>query len=85
MRQWYRGCLSTILFAFAISFFVGDSFATEISPLEKLGKRLFFDKSLSSPSGQSCAACHAPEVGFTGPDQKINETGGVYENLVRWI
>jgi cytochrome c peroxidase len=36
---------------------------------EQLGKLLFFDKSLSVPEGQSCAACHGPEVGFTGPDE----------------
>src|SRR5512142_2197767 len=33
----------------------------------QLGKMLFFDQNLSSNNNQACAACHAPEVGFTGP------------------
>jgi len=40
----------------------------KLSPVEELGKRLFFDEKLSSPEGQSRAVCHAPEVGMTGPD-----------------
>jgi cytochrome c peroxidase len=32
-----------------------------------LGKQIFFDARLSEPMGvQSCASCHAPEVGFSG-------------------
>ena len=49
-----------------------------LTPLEELGKRLYFDTNLSSPAGQSCATCHAPEVGFTGPDSDINATQSVY-------
>ena len=50
----------------------------ELSPMEELGKRIFFDANLSSPPGQSCASCHAPEVGFTGPDSQINRQSGIY-------
>jgi len=55
------------------------------SPLtaqEQLGKFLFFDTNLSDPSGQSCAACHAPQVGYTGPDSAINAGGAVYQGAV---
>ncbi len=45
----------------------------------RLGEKLFFDTSLSRPPGQSCADCHGPAVGFTGPDEKINRGGAVYE------
>ncbi|HEY1535043.1 MAG TPA: cytochrome-c peroxidase, partial [Polyangiaceae bacterium] len=31
-----------------------------------LGKRIFFDKSLSEPAGTSCASCHDPAHGFAG-------------------
>jgi len=55
----------------------------KLSPLEELGKRLFFDKNLSSPPGQACAACHGLSVGFTGPDERVNQTGGVYEGAVK--
>jgi len=43
-----------------------------------LGKMLFFDANLSINGQQSCAACHAPEVGFTGPDAGVNAGGAVY-------
>jgi cytochrome c peroxidase len=55
----------------------------KLSPLEELGKRLFFDKNLSTPAGQDCSACHGPTVGFTGPDEAINKAGGVYEGAVK--
>jgi len=55
---------------------------TTLSPQEQLGKFLFFDTNLSDPVGQSCAACHAPSVGYTGPDQAINAAGAVYEGAV---
>jgi cytochrome c peroxidase len=50
---------------------------------ELLGKALFFDANLSTPSGQACAACHGPDVGWTGPDQDINLHGSVYEGAVQ--
>src|SRR5664280_868686 len=53
-----------------------------LSPKEQLGKALFFDTNLSTPSGTACAACHGPEVGFTGPDEAINAAGAVYEGAV---
>ena len=49
---------------------------------EQLGKNLFFDTNLSDPPGQSCAVCHGPAVGWTGPDQTINKTGAVYAGAV---
>jgi cytochrome c peroxidase len=49
---------------------------------EQLGKNLFFDTNLSDPPGEACAACHGPQVGFTGPDSKINAAGAVYEGAV---
>lgn len=53
-----------------------------LSPEERLGKFLFFDKRLSEPPGQSCAACHVESTGWTGPDPLINLTGSVYEGAV---
>lgn len=51
--------------------------------LQQLGEKLFFDTNLSRPKGQSCATCHAPEVGWSGPDDKINRASGIYEGAVR--
>ena len=49
---------------------------------EQLGKNLFFDTNLSLNANQSCAVCHAPNVGWTGPDQEINAHGAVYEGSI---
>jgi len=54
-----------------------------LTPMEELGKKLFFDKNLSTPAGQECAACHTPAVGGTGVDEAINKFGGVYEGAVK--
>ena len=56
--------------------------STSPTPAEELGKALFFDTNLSAPAGQSCASCHDPAVGYTGPDQAINAKGAVYEGAV---
>lgn len=71
-----------ILPAFILVFAVGLATANELSPMEQLGKNLLFDTNLSTPLGQSCAACHAPEVGYTGPDSDINNTVAVYPGAV---
>ncbi len=57
--------------------------AAKLTPKERLGKKLFFDTNLSSPPGQSCAACHGPEVGFTGPTEAFNLPASVYEGAVK--
>ena len=49
-----------------------------VGDIVALGKALFFDPNLSVNGTQSCAACHAPEVGWTGPDAQINAGGAVY-------
>jgi len=56
--------------------------AAALTNNEKLGKEIFFDKKLSINKNQACAACHASEVGFTGPDSIINVMGSVYEGSV---
>lgn len=38
-----------------------------LTPREALGKAIFFDARLSQPEGQSCASCHDPRTGWTGP------------------
>jgi cytochrome c peroxidase len=73
-------------FGLALAFAVASTPAhsrQSLSPIEELGKALFFDTDLSTPPGQSCAACHAPETGFTGPDWAINAGQAVYPGAVR--
>ncbi len=55
--------------------------ASELTPKEMLGKNLFFDK-IASPDWMSCASCHAPDVGWTGPVPGINLHGAVYRGAV---
>lgn len=56
--------------------------AMALTQQEQLGKELFFDENLSVRTNQSCAACHAPNVGWTGPDTLINAHGAVYEGSI---
>ena len=48
-----------------------------LSPMEMLGKNLYFDK-ISIPNSMACSDCHAPKTGFTGPLAGINIHGSVY-------
>ena len=57
--------------------------AQGLTPIEELGKLILFDKKLSVRNNQSCASCHAPEVGFTGPIPGINLRGAVYFGSIR--
>jgi cytochrome c peroxidase len=52
---------------------------SSLSPQEELGKSLFFDMNLSLNANQSCATCHGPGVGYTGPQEALNIAGSVYE------
>ena len=56
--------------------------AQSLTPNQQLGKSIFFDMNLSINMNQSCAACHGPDVGWTGPIEAINEGGAVYEGSI---
>jgi cytochrome c peroxidase len=49
-----------------------------LTPIEQLGKRIFFDRRLSDPPGQACVTCHLPAAGWTGDTSQINENAAVY-------
>lgn len=48
-----------------------------LSAMEKLGKKIFFDKDLSSPGGQSCASCHHFTAGFSDPSHQPFSKGAL--------
>ena len=49
--------------------------ANALTPLEELGKAVFFDTSLSTPGNkQGCVSCHEPDKGWVFPDAKVNKT-----------
>ncbi len=54
----------------------------ELPPYAQLGKSIFFDDNLSLNRNQSCASCHGPEAGWTGPLTDINAMGSVYEGSI---
>lgn len=37
-----------------------------LTPLQRLGKRIFTDTNLSEPRGMACVTCHQPTMGFAG-------------------
>ncbi|MDH3520406.1 MAG: cytochrome C [Myxococcales bacterium] len=78
-----RGPGAALCCAAFLALFTGVSAsAAELGPEAQLGKSIFFDQNLSINQNQSCAACHAPEVGWTGPDEAINAHGAVYEGSI---
>jgi len=70
----------TVILLFAAM--VGIVAAQGLTPEEQLGKSIFFDDNLSINRNQACAVCHAPGVGWTGPDSDINAGGSVYEGSI---
>jgi len=72
-----------VLSAFLLAVAIGISSANGLlTPQEELGKAIFFDENLSMNGNQSCASCHAPEAGWTGPELAINAAGAVYEGSI---
>jgi len=74
-------CIVLVVAIVVVATGVASAKDNGLSPLEQLGKELYFDK-LSQPNGMSCAFCHAPKVGFTGPSSGINIHGAVYRGAV---
>lgn len=60
----------------------GAAGAAGLAVKEQLGKDIFFDTNLSINGNQSCADCHAPEAGWTGPTSEVNAHGAVYEGSI---
>ncbi len=50
----------------------------ELTPRERLGKLLFFDRNLSTPPGQACSDCHSPATGFGNPNQQLPVSRGAH-------
>jgi cytochrome c peroxidase len=51
--------------------------AQPLTPMEDLGRNLYFDTNLSEPAGQACASCHEPAFGFAEPDRSLPVSEGV--------
>ena len=80
-----RAALITYPIMIALSTGVSSALASGdgLTPIEDLGKKIFFDEDLSIRKNQSCASCHGPEAGWTGPDSDFNAHGAVYEGSIK--
>jgi len=47
-----------------------------LSPAARLGKKIFFDKSLSASGAMSCATCHDPDHAYGPPNDLAVQLGG---------
>lgn len=86
MRRFLLLAIFATLLATLSATLIARSEMRPVDPLtrqEQLGKLLFFDKALSAEGNQSCASCHAPAVGWTGPDESFNKAGAVYEGSIK--
>ncbi|NBO66361.1 MAG: cytochrome C [Acidobacteria bacterium] len=52
--------------------------ATSLSELEKLGKEIFFDTTLSVNKNMSCATCHSAQSGGTAASDASNRSRGLH-------
>lgn len=79
-KPMYVLIIIALLFSFSIVWQASEAKAQSSTSADmvKLGKTLFFDANLSANRNQSCATCHDPAVGFTGPSSSINAHGAVY-------
>lgn len=59
-----------------------SSVTGSLSPKQQVGKKIFFDKNLSEPAGQSCSSCHDPYYGFSDPDKILPVSEGVISGRV---
>lgn len=67
-------CVGTLL---AASVLLSAGEASALSPIEQLGKFIFFDKISKPEDQQGCSSCHDPRKGWTLPNSHINQTSVV--------
>jgi cytochrome c peroxidase len=65
----------SVLFLMAAT--AGQASAEQLTLKQQLGKRIFFDRNLSNPPGQSCASCHDPKAGFADPRRLSVSRGAI--------
>jgi cytochrome c peroxidase len=82
VRRVVVACVVVCVGVLLIAFVVAAAAQTTLTPEEQLGKSIFFDENLSINSNQSCASCHDPEWGWSGPDSYTNAHGAAYEGSI---
>ncbi|MCX8509933.1 MAG: hypothetical protein ORN49_13825 [Rhodobacteraceae bacterium] len=74
--------LASKLAAQAVLLFALPAAGQDLSPVEQLGKSIFFDANLSANGTQACSSCHDPARGFTSPHDHFNEKGAIVEGAL---
>jgi len=86
LKQSYPLLVPLLAFTLSSCGGTGDSGVNKTDPtlvgLEALGSKLFFDRNLSNPVGQSCASCHLPSTGFADPDKNLPVSAGAVTGRV---
>jgi cytochrome c peroxidase len=54
----------------------GAEAVAELSAVAQLGRKMFFDPSLSSSGKMSCATCHSPDAAYAPPNDLAVQFGG---------
>jgi cytochrome c peroxidase len=49
---------------------------SELSAVAQLGRKMFFDASLSGSGQLSCASCHSPDLAYGPPNDRAAQLGG---------
>jgi cytochrome c peroxidase len=83
-------CLMLLLYDYARADVLGGPLpapspprdSVQLTPVEKLGKLMLYDTTLSNPPGYACATCHVAETGQTGPNSEINAFSGPQPGVV---
>jgi cytochrome c peroxidase len=83
-RSFYIVTALALVLVLSLAWQQSSAFAQTDEPqnMVLLGKAIFFDPNLSANGTQSCATCHAPEVGFTGADSSVNAGTVVYQGAL---
>lgn len=74
-RLTHSVCL--VLFASACGGGTSDDDMPNRQEFSELGRKIFFDTSLSNPKGMSCATCHSPNAAFSDPTHALVSNGAV--------
>jgi len=68
-----------VFFSACIDKTSSDVSPVSLTPRQALGKLLFFDETLSTPPGQSCASCHDPDFAFADPNPHLPVSQGAHK------
>lgn len=88
MKQIARIAVMALVFSLLLLGYQSSTLAKDPAPapapgdIVTLGKAIFFDANLSANGAQSCASCHAPSVGYTGPESQVNASAAVYPGAI---